>query len=86
MAILKLLQKIAEEGTLPSSLYEINITLIPKPGNTTIKTANYRPISLMNTNVKIFGEILANRIHQHIKKIIHHDQAWFIQGIFPTRN
>ena len=35
----------------------------------------------MNTNVKIFGEILANRIHQHIKKIIHHDQAWFIQGM-----
>ena len=52
MAILKLFQKIAEEGTLPSSLYEITITLIPKPDNDTIKTENYRPISLTNIDAK----------------------------------
>ena len=45
--LLKLFQKIAEEGTLPNSFYEAAITLLPKP-NTTHKKENFRPISLVN--------------------------------------
>ena len=77
--LLKLFQKIAEEGNTSK--------LIP-PGHhhPYIKTRqrkhtqkeNYRPISLMNRDTKILNKIIANRIQQHIKKLIHHDRSSWV--------
>ena len=72
----KLFPKIAEEGTLPNSFYEATNTLITK--NITKKKTKGQ---YHCKNAKILNKILANRIQQHIKKLIHYNQVGFILGM-----
>ena len=46
--LLKLFQKIQDEGRLPNSFHKANITLVAKPGKGTTKKEKYRPTSLSN--------------------------------------
>ena len=85
--LLKLSQKIAEEGTFPSSFYEANITL--KQNQTKIPQKRKLQANITDEhrckNPQILNKILANQIQQYIKRIIHHDQVGFIpvmQGFF----
>ena len=55
--LLKLFQKIAEEGTLPNTFNEATITLIPKPDKDNTQKENYWPISLRNIDAKSIQQI-----------------------------
>ena len=77
--LLKLFQKLQKEH------FQIHSTRLPSPGyqnqtKTTEKKITTGPISL-NIDAKILNKILANRIQQHIQKLIHHDQVGFIPGM-----
>ena len=77
--LLKLFQGIQKEGILPKSFYETNIILLPNLAET--QQENFRPISMINIDAKIFNKIQASRLQQHIKKLIHHDQVGYIPGM-----
>ena len=79
--LLKFFQTIAEQGKFPNSFYEATITLIPKTDKDATEKEMYSPIPLMNIDAKILNKILANRIQQHFKKIMHHNQVGVIPGM-----
>ena len=70
-----------KRGNPSQIIYETNIILLSKSGRDSTKTENFRPISMMNIDANIFNKILASRLQQHIKKLIHHDQVGFILGM-----
>ena len=60
LILLKLSQKISEEGTFQNSLYDIIFSVIPKSDKDITKIETCWPIAMMNIDAKIFNKILAN--------------------------
>ena len=69
-----------ECGTLPPSLREANISLILKKGKCPEDCASYRPISLLNVDLKILSKVLARRLEGLLPIIVKEDQTGFVKG------
>uniref|UniRef100_A0A8C5QNH5 Reverse transcriptase domain-containing protein n=1 Tax=Leptobrachium leishanense TaxID=445787 RepID=A0A8C5QNH5_9ANUR len=63
----------------PDSLLA-SLVVLPKPGKNLSDPSGYRPISLLNLDVKIYAKVLAARLNPLLPSIIHPDQVGFIQG------
>lgn len=71
---------IIDRGSCPQEFLESTIVTILKPGKPSDNPANYHPISLLNTDTKLYAKILANRIFQFTSTLIHPDQMQFVPG------
>lgn len=78
--LLRMFAHSKETAVLPPSLYNANITLIPKKDRDPLDMASYRPISLLQMETKILSKVLANRLRKHIASLIHPDQTGFVPG------
>ena len=55
------------------------ITLLPKNENP-VTTNDFRPISLLNSSVKLITKLLANRLQNVVTKLVHKNQYGFIRS------
>ena len=67
----QVLNEIHEKGIIPDEIKNGIITLVHKK-NKKEDLRNYRPISLLNTDLKIYTKILANRLKPLLKKFYNH--------------
>ncbi|XP_044170625.1 uncharacterized protein LOC122954675 [Acropora millepora] len=69
-----------DHGELSQSQKEAVITLIQKKDRDRRLIKNWRPISLVNVDVKIGSKAIAKRLEKVLPYIIHHDQNAFVKG------
>lgn len=75
-----------KQGKLPSTFHEACITLILKEGKDPTECSSYRPVSLLNVDVKILAKVLARRLENIMPSIISEDQTGFIKTRQPYFN
>lgn len=68
-----------------TSIFHAHITVIPKEGKDNTQCNNFRPISLLNSNAKLFTKILftkifSKRLFPYLETIIELDQVGFMPG------
>ena len=74
-----------QKGELPYSMRKALLALLYKKGDSTL-LKNYRPISLTNYDYKIICFMLANRVQNVIKNLIHEDQTGYIKKRYIGTN
>uniref|UniRef100_A0A803SUG8 Reverse transcriptase domain-containing protein n=1 Tax=Anolis carolinensis TaxID=28377 RepID=A0A803SUG8_ANOCA len=74
----KIMNQILENQKIPDSWRNATITMIPKEGQDLKNVKNYRPISLLNSDYKIFTTILAERMKEFLKDWIGEEQTGFL--------
>ena len=69
-----------KHGELSSSQKEAVIVLIDKKDRDRRQIKNWRPISLINVDVKIGTKAIAKRLEKVLPEIIHHNQNAYVKG------
>lgn len=77
---LRMIDEFLITNSIPPMINTAVITLLLKPDKDPTHLSSYRPLSLLNTDIKIISKALSNRIEKVIPFIIHPDQTGFIKG------
>ena len=76
----ELFNEIIHDGIFHRSARQGIITLIEKVVKDPLLIENWRPISLLCADYKIYAKLVANRLQETLEKLIHPSQTGFIKG------
>lgn len=79
------IMKDAFEGIFPDSWMQTRMVLLYKKGDPTL-LSNWRPLSLINTDAKLFTKLLANRFNCVLPALINPYQTGFIKNRLISDN
>ena len=74
------------KGSFSTSSNIAVITLLLKKDKPPTDCSSYRPLSLLNCEIKLYAKILASRLENYLPGLIHHDQTGFIKSRFASDN
>lgn len=66
-----------------SFLRDVNMALLivlPKPKKDPLFCNNYRPLSILCSELKVYAKVLATRVESYLNKLVHHDQTGFVKS------
>ena len=84
--LLACLNEAYEENELTISQRRGIITLLPKEDGSLLDLHNWRPITLLNVDLKIAAKAIAKRLESVLPNLIHPDQTGFVKGRYIGEN
>lgn len=82
----QLYNNIIEHQSMPVTMRSATISVLPKSGKDHLDMGNFRPLSLLNNDYKVFAKVLALRLEKVITSLAHIDQVGFIPGRLAANN
>lgn len=81
-----MIQTSLEAGSFSRDINTAIISLLLKKDKDPQECSNYRPLSLLNADIKIFAKLLARRLQPLMTKLVHCDQTGFIKSRSSSDN
>lgn len=84
--LLNMLNCSISRGSFSASSNIAVISLLLKKDKPPIDCSSYRPLNLLNCEVKLYAKVLATRLERYMPHLVHHDQTGFIKSRLASDN
>lgn len=84
--LLNMLNSSINRGSFSTSSNVAIISLLLKKDKPPTDCSSYRPLSLLNCEIKLYAKVLATRLERYMPHLVHQDQTGFIKSRLATDN